>query len=137
MPPPPKGIVPHLTVKGADKAIEFYKRAFGAEEIARHPHDDGRIMHASLRIGDATLYLNDDFPEFCGGKSGAPTSEQPRSCVLHQNVADCDAAMKRFADAGGKIVMPAADQFWGDRYGQATDPFGHTWSFATPLSSKK
>jgi PhnB protein len=138
MPPtPPKGIIPHLTCKGAAAAIDFYKKAFGAEEVARHPYEDGRVMHAELRIGDALFFLNDDFPEFCGGKSSVPQAGQPRSCVLHQNVANCDAAMKRFADAGGTITMPAADMFWGDRYGQATDPFGHTWSFATPLPSKK
>src|SRR5262245_45618773 len=132
-PPRATGIVPHITCKGAEKAIEFYKKAFGAEEIFRHPHTDGRIMHAQLKIGEATLYLADDFPEFCGGKSGAPLPDGPASCVLHQNFTNCDAAMKRFADAGGKIIMPASDQFWGDRYGQAKDPFGHTWSFAHPL----
>lgn len=133
VPPPPKGIVPHLTVKSAERAIEFYKKAFSAQELFRHPHTDGRIMFASLKIGDASLYLHDDFPEFCEGKSSAPKDGMPISCVLHQNVPDCDAAMKRFADAGGTITMPAADQFWGDRYGVGRDPFGHTWSFATPI----
>jgi PhnB protein len=131
----PKGIVPHLTVKGAAEAIEFYKKAFGAEELYRHPHTDGRIMHATLKIGEAFFYLNDDFPEFCGGKSSAPVAAGATPIALHQNVPDTDAAIKRAADAGATVVMPASDQFWGDRYGQVKDPFGHLWTFGTPLKN--
>jgi PhnB protein len=128
------GIVPHLVVSNGAAAIDFYKRAFGAEEIARMPAEDGkRLMHAELKIGQSALYLCDDFPEYCGGKSRTPGSLGGTPTVLHQTVADCDAAIKRAADAGAKITMPPQDMFWGDRYGQITDPFGHIWSFATPL----
>lgn len=130
----PTGIVPHLVVDGAARAIDFYKKAFGAEEVRRVPAEDGkRLMHAQLQIGPSTLYLCDDFPEYCGGKSSAPTSLKGTPVTLHQYVKDCDAALKRAADAGAKVTMPAQDMFWGDRYGQVTDPFGHLWSFATPL----
>jgi len=130
----PVGIVAHIIVNDATAAMDFYKKAFGAEELMRMPAQDGkRIMHAEMKIGPSVFYLNDDFPEFCGGKERSPKALGNTPIVLHQYVRDCDAAMKRFADAGGKITMPAQDMFWGDRYGQATDPFGHVWSFATPL----
>ena len=134
MPEEPRGLVPHLVVNNASAAIDFYKRAFGAEEIMRMPSEDGKkLMHAQLQIGESTLYLCDDFPEFCGGKSRTPNALGGTPVTIHQTVRDCDAAMKRCADAGGKVTMPAADMFWGDRYGQVTDPFGHNWSFSTPL----
>lgn len=130
----PAGIVAHLVVGGAASAIEFYKRAFGAEEIMRMPADDGkRLMHAQVRIGSSTVYLADDFPEYCGGKSCTPKALGGSPVTLHQYVPNCDAAIKRAADAGATVTMPAQDMFWGDRYGQVTDPFGHIWSFATPL----
>ena len=130
----PRGLVPHLVVDGAVKAIDFYKKAFGAEELMRMPAEDGkRLMHAHLTIGDAHLMLHDDFPEMCGGKSTTPTALGGTPVVIHQNVRDCDAAIKRCADAGAKVTMPPQDMFWGDRYGQVTDPFGHLWSFSTPL----
>jgi len=126
------GIVPHLVVDGAIRAIEYYKKAFGAEEVMRMPHDDGkRLMHAELRIGASAIFLCDDFPEYCNGKKRAPSGASP--VTLHQSVPNCDAAIKRAGDAGGTITMPAQDMFWGDRYGQVTDPFGHLWSFSSPL----
>ncbi len=132
------GIVPHLVVSGAAAAIDFYKKAFGAEELMRYPADDGkRLMHAEIKIGPSTVFLADDFPEHCGGKSRTPKALTGTPIILHQNVRDCDAAMKRAADAGAKVMMPAADMFWGDRYGMVEDPFGHQWSFATPLAQKK
>jgi PhnB protein len=137
MPPPPVGLVPHLVVNGAAQAIEFYKKAFGATEIMRMPEENGkRLMHAEVRIGESTLYLADDFPEYCGGKSRTPQSLGGTPITIHQYVSNCDAAIKRAADAGAKITMPAQDMFWGDRYGKVTDPFGHDWSFATPIGKK-
>ena len=130
----PVGLVPHLVVSNAAAAIEFYKKAMGAEEVCRVPADDGkRLMHAQLRIGASVLFLCDDFPEYCGGKSETPTSLGGTTATIHQYVTDCDAAIARAAAAGATVRMPAQDMFWGDRYGQVTDPFGHRWSFATPL----
>ncbi len=127
-------ITAHLVVAGAAKAIEFYKEAFGAVEQVRMPAEDGqRLMHAQLQIGDATLMLCDDFPEYHEGKSHTPLALGGSSVTLHQNVPDCDAAIAKAAAAGATVRMPAQDMFWGDRYGQIVDPFGHTWSFATPL----
>ena len=134
MPEQPRGLIPHLIVNNGPAAIDFYKRALGAEEVMRMPADDGkRLMHAQLQIGESTLYLCDDFPEHCGGKSSNPNALGGTPVLLHQSVRDCDAAIKRCADAGAKVKMPATDMFWGDRYGQVIDPFGHTWSFSTPL----
>ena len=126
------GIVPHLTIgdgKAAD-AIAFYTRAFGANEASRHMADDGkRIMHAHLDLNGGALMLNDEFPEF----KSAP-STPPGSVVLHLEVPDADAAWSRAVDAGATVHFPIADQFWGARYGQVTDPFGFIWSLASPLA---
>ena len=123
------GITPHITIRDrrAPEAIEFYKKAFGAEELMRHPTDDGRLMHASLKINEGHLMLNDDFPEHIGGPS-----QPAASFVLHLNVPDADAAWKRALDAGAQVRFELADQFWGDRYGQIRDPFGHVWSIGAP-----
>jgi PhnB protein len=135
----PSGLIPHLVVNGAAKAIEFYKKALGAEEVRRMPEQGGgpRLMHAELRIGDATLMLCDDFPEYCGGVSRAPKPGAPTSVTLHLDVPNCDAAIDRAVTAGAKVKMPASDMFWGDRYGQITDPFGHEWSFAHALTEEQ
>lgn len=113
-------------------AIEFYKKAFGAQELNRAPAPDGRrIMHAAMRIGGGIVFLVDDFPEFCGGKAASPRALNGTPVTIHRYVEDCDAAIKRAADAGATVQMPPDDMFWGDRYGVVTDPFGHSWSFAT------
>ena len=128
------GLVPHLVVSDGVGAVEFYKKAFGAEEVRRMPAEDGkRLMHAELRIGPAALFLCDDFPEFCGGKSRTPEAMGGTPITIHQYVADCDGAVARAAEAGATVTMQPADMFWGDRYAQVTDPFGYVWSFATPL----
>ena len=115
-------------------AIEFYKKAFGAEEIHRMPAPDGRrLMHAAIRLGNSFVFLADDFPEYCGGKESSPKALKGTPVTFHQYVRDCDAAIKRAADAGATVLMPAADMFWGDRYGVVTDPFGHNWAFATHI----
>jgi PhnB protein len=129
------GLIPHIVVKGGAAAIDYYKAALGAEELSRMPAPDGRLMHAALQIDGSTLMLSDDFPEYCGGVSSAPNG--PTSVTLHLYVKNCDAAIERCVKAGAKVKMPATDMFWGDRYGQVTDPFGHTWSFSHPLTAEQ
>jgi PhnB protein len=133
------GLIPHLIVNGAAKAVDFYKKAFGAVEVSRVPEPGGgtRLMHAELKIGDATLFLCDDFPEHCGGVSSAPKPGAPVPITLHMDVTNCDGAMDRAITAGATVKMPASDMFWGDRYGQITDPFGHAWSFAHRLTAEQ
>jgi uncharacterized glyoxalase superfamily protein PhnB len=124
-------VTPHLVVEGASKAIEFYKQAFGAQELARLPAPDGeKLMHAELRIGDSIVMLADDFPER-GQPRRSPTALGNSSVTLHLYVEDVDAAIGRAEQAGARVTMPPTDMFWGDRYGQVSDPFGHAWSIAT------
>src|SRR5215207_5276565 len=123
----PKGyhtVTPSLVVAGAAAAIDFYKKALGAEEVMRFPAPDGSIMHAELRIGDSTVMLGDEMPDYNakGPKSRGGTSVS--FFIYSENV---EAAWKRAVDAGGKPVMPLSDQFWGDRSGCIEDPFGHQW----------
>jgi PhnB protein len=125
------GVTPHLTIGGgrASEAVDFYKRAFDAEELGRHPAEDGRrLMHVHLRINGGDLMLADHFPEYMGGRE-APA---PAGSVLHLAVEDADQAWSRAVGAGAEVTMPLADQFWGDRYGQLRDPFGHSWSIGAP-----
>jgi uncharacterized glyoxalase superfamily protein PhnB len=134
IPPGQENLIPHLVCERCTEAIEFYKKAFGAEEISRAPAPDGRrIMHAALRIGKSVLFLNDDFPEYCGGKSSTPTALTGTPVTIHHYVENCDAAIKRAQDAGATVSMPPMDMFWGDRYGVVVDPYGHKWSFATHI----
>jgi PhnB protein len=129
-----ENLIPHLVCDPCSDAIEFYKKAFGAEEVGRMPEPDGRrIMHAAIRIGNCFVFLNDDFPETCGGKSQSPKGLKGTPVTIHHYVKDCDAAIKRAQDAGAKVVVPAEDMFWGDRYGIVEDPFGHRWAFATHI----
>jgi PhnB protein len=121
-------VTPHLVCAGAAKAIEFYKRAFGAEECARLPGPDGRLMHAAVKIGDSHVMLVDEMPEW--GALG-PKSLKGSPVTIHLYVDDVDAVVARAVKAGAKVTMPVADQFWGDRYGKLEDPFGHHWSVAT------
>lgn len=123
-------VTPHLVIDGCAKAIEFYKKAFGAEEILRMPAPDGkRLVHAEIRIGDSAVMLADEFPEWAPRRS--PTALGQTSVTIHLYVPDADAVFKRAVDAGAAVVMPMNDAFWGDRYGQVADPFGHQWSIAT------
>jgi len=121
-------ITPHLVCAGAANAIEFYKKAFGATEKARLPGPDGRLMHAAVRIGDSTVMLVDEMPEW--GALG-PKALKGSPVTIHLYVDDVDAVVARAVKAGAKVTMPVADQFWGDRYGQLEDPFGHRWSVGT------
>jgi uncharacterized glyoxalase superfamily protein PhnB len=130
--PIPEGtpsIVPHLVVRGGGAAIEFYKRAFGSIEIRRMPGPDGQsVMHAELQIGNARFYLADEFPAM-GSRS--PLALKGSPVTIHLWFADVDSAFARAVRAGARITMPLEDMFWGDRYGQIKDPFGHSWSLAT------
>ena len=121
-------ITAHLVCADAAKAIEFYKKAFGAVETARLPGPDGKIMHASLRIGDSCLMLADEYPEM--GSVG-PKALKGSPVTIHLYVEDADATVAKAAKAGAKVTMPVAEMFWGDRYGQLEDPFGHRWSIGT------
>jgi uncharacterized glyoxalase superfamily protein PhnB len=129
--PIPEGfhsVTPHLVCAGAAAAIDFYKQAFGAVELGRLPFGDGRVAHAEIRIGDSRIMLADDFPEH--GSNG-PQTLKGTPVYIHLYVNDADAAWEQAIAAGAKPVMPLADMFWGDRYGQVEDPFGHRWSIAT------
>lgn len=130
-----EGLIPHLVCDPCGRAIEFYRSAFGAEEMSRVTHPDtGKVMHAALRIGDRVLFVNDDFPEFCmDGQPRSPKSLGGTPVTIHRYVADCDAAVQRAVDAGAELKIPPADMFWGDRYGMVIDPFGHNWSLATHI----
>jgi PhnB protein len=126
----PTGVYPYLTVKGGKAALEFYTRAFGAsEEYRAYGEDNERIMHARFRVNGAAILLSDDFPEFRGGGE----TPAPNGVTIHLEVDDADAWWKRAVDAGAEIKMPLADQFWGDRYGQLRDPYGHSWSIGAPV----
>lgn len=122
-------ITPHLAVKGAAKAMEFYKKAFGATEHSRMEGPGGSIMHASMKIGDSSFFIADEMPgqQVCL----APPSLGGTTVVLNLYVTDCDKIFNQAVAAGAKVSMPLADQFWGDRYGQVTDPYGHVWAIAT------
>jgi uncharacterized glyoxalase superfamily protein PhnB len=123
-----RSLTPHLVLRDAAATMEFYKQAFGAEELARMPGPGGKIMHAEMRIGDSKFMMNDEFPEM-GAR--APISIGGSPVNIHLYVPDADASFERAVAAGAKVKMPLADQFWGDRYGCVEDPSGHVWSIAT------
>ena len=123
-------LTPHIVCAGAADAILFYKQAFGAEELMRLPGPNGRLMHAAISIDGAMLMLVDEMKEH-GVLS--PLSLGGSPVTLHLNVPDADAAIARAQAAGATVTLPAHDAFWGDRYGQVRDPFGHNWSIAHPL----
>lgn len=123
-------ITPHLVCAGAAAAIEFYKNAFGAEELMRIPGPDGKLGHAMLRIGDSVFRLADEYPQW---DSVGPLALHGTPVTLHLTVPDVDQAFERALAAGARVRMPLADMFWGDRYGMVVDPFGHRWSMSTHL----
>lgn len=127
-------LTPYIVVKQAPQAIEFYKKAFGAKLIEKHDTEDGKVMHAQLQIGDSMLMLSDEFPEPQGCGMAAPATSKGIAVALHLYVDDVDTVFKKAVQAGAKVVMPVEDQFWGDRFGQLEDPFGHRWSLATPIA---
>ena len=123
-------VTPHLVCAGAAEAIEFYGKAFGAVEEGRLPGPNGKLMHAMIRIEGSAVMLVDEMPEW--GALG-PKALKGSPVTIHLYVEDVDAFVKRAVAAGAKITMPVADQFWGDRYGQLEDPFGHHWSIGTHI----
>jgi len=125
------GVIPYLMVRGAADAIEFYKRAFGAEELGpRMPagENDPRLMHAHLRINGGDIFMSDEFPDY-----GQGLGDGPNGITLHLQVDDADTWYNRAVEAGCTATMEICDQFWGDRYAQLRDPFGHSWSVGSPL----
>ena len=132
--PIPEGfhtVSPYLVVKNAAAAIEFYQRAFGAEEVERHVMPDGQsVMHARIRIGDSMIMIADEFPDW--GVLG-PEAIGGTAVTMHIFTEDADALYQRAVDAGATPTYPPEDTFWGDRYGKLKDPFGHEWSIATHL----
>lgn len=121
-------ITPHLVCANAIGAIEFYKQAFGAVEMVKLTAPNGMLVHGSLRIGDSNLMLAEECADW--GSFG-PKTLKGSSVVIHLVVDDVDAVIAQAVAAGAKLTMPVADMFWGDRYGQVEDPFGHRWSVAT------
>ncbi len=121
-------VTPHLICDGAAAAIDFYKQAFGAEELSRQDTPGGKLLHATIRIGNSMLFLADANPVW---KAVGPNELGGTPVVLHLYVEDAEAVVAQAAEAGGTVTMPVQDTFWGDRYGTLTDPFGHHWSVAT------
>jgi uncharacterized glyoxalase superfamily protein PhnB len=123
-------ITPYITINGALKAIAFYEKAFGAQTLKLSKADDGKVMHAVIRIGDSPIMLSDEFPNSeCG--MYAPSTLKGTTIMLHCYVEDADAFFNKAVQAGATINMPLSDTFWGDRYGQLKDPFGYMWSVST------
>jgi len=130
--PIPEGnrtVTPYLAVKGAAAALDFYKKAFGAEELCRMPDPSGRIMHAEFKIGDSCIFLADE----CPGMSNSPASLGGTTVSIHLYLENVDAAHDRAVAAGAKSLMPPTDMFWGDRFTKLVDPFGHSWGIATHI----
>ncbi len=129
--------IPYIVVSNAAKAIDFYKAAFGAEELARHaaPNTD-KLMHASLNIHGGVLMMSDDFSSTMGHKSETPEALGGSPVTFHLQVEDADAVFEKAIAAGAVVTMPLADQFWGDRYGQLRDPFGHKWSIGQTVTKR-
>jgi len=129
--PIPEGyhsITPYLAVEDTNTAIDFYKKAFGAEEILRMPGPDGKIAHAEIQIGDSKLMLSDPFEQ---SSVQPPATRGGPTASIFLYVDDVDATFEQATEAGAEVTMPLEDMFWGDRFGTVTDPFGHVWSMAT------
>lgn len=121
-------VTPYLCIKGAARALEFYKKAFDATELMRLAQPDGRIGHSEIRVGDSVIMLSDEFPEM-GARSPETVGGSP--VTIHLYVKDVDTGFKQAVAAGAKVKRPVADQFYGDRMGGVEDPFGYTWWIAT------
>ena len=123
-------VSPHLVVAGATEAIKFYEQAFGAQQLMKLEGPDGKLMHACLSINGSTVLLVDENPQW---KALGPKALGGSPVTIHLHVTDVDQVTAQAVAAGAKVVIPAADMFWGDRYGVIEDPFGHRWSIATTL----
>lgn len=137
-------VVPYLTVSDGAGALSFYKKGLGAKEVSRMKAEDGkRLMHASMELNGHTIFLSDDFPEFASGDTGGGrTPEKLGGTPVSMHIRltepkDVDRSIAKAVKAGAKVTMPAADQFWGDRFGVITDPYGHSWQFGAPLPKPK
>ncbi len=119
---------PYLTLNDASRAIDFYKRAFGAQVVARMDGPDGKVAHAEIRIGDSMIMIGDEMPGM-GNRSPQSLGGTTGGIMLY--VENADAVFKQAVSAGAQVEMPVADMFWGDRYGRLKDPFGHSWSIGT------
>lgn len=131
--PIPEGyhtLTPYLVIKGADRAIDFYIKAFGATELFRMPGPDGAVMHAEITIGDSHIMLAEENPEM---GAQAPTTLNGTPVGLFLYVENADGVFKKAVDAGASVKMPLTDMFWGDRWGVVVDPFGHQWQIATHM----
>jgi PhnB protein len=129
--PIPEGyhsITPYIVVDDAERAIEFYKDAFGADEHIRMPGPEGKIAHAELQIGDSKIMLSDPFPQ---SNVRPPSERGGPTASIFMYVEDCDAIFKQAKTAGASVVSELEDMFWGDRFGTLSDPFGQIWSIAT------
>jgi PhnB protein len=134
---PTGGLTPHIQIgdKRAAEAIDWYGKAFGATELRRMPAEDGiRLMHAHIHINGASLMLHDEFPEYVGPADADIAGGS--GLTLHLQVDDADAWFNRAVSAGAKATMPLENMFWGDRYGQVTDPFGYRWSIGHPIEGE-
>ncbi len=128
IPPGFHTVTPSLCFKDAAAAIEFYKKALGAEELFRMNSPDGKIGHAEIKIGDSVVFITDEFP---GMGCSSPQTAGTTTGSLYLYVTDVDSAFQRAVDAGGKPQMPVSDMFWGDRFGSFVDPFGYSWGLST------
>jgi len=130
IPPGYHTLTPHMIIKDATAAIEFYEKAFGAVKRGVLNAPDGKLMHAEIQIGDSIIMIHDEFPQM---NSLGPVSRGGVTMSLMMYVVDADAAFDKAVKAGCTATMPLANQFWGDRYGKVTDPFGHEWAIATHI----
>lgn len=131
-----RSVTPYLAIAGAAQALEFYKKAFGAKELSREAAPDGKLMHAMIRIGDSRIMMADEFP---GSNLRAPTNAGTTTVMLHVYTRDVDKMWAQALAAGAKVGMPLDNMFWGERYGQLVDPFGHLWtlSMRIPMTAKE
>src|SRR6266542_2962777 len=129
-----RSVTPYLPIEGAAEALEWYKKAFNAKELDRQTMPDGRIMHARMRIGDSIVMMSDAMP---GGPIQSPKSLGHTTVTMHIYTKNVDKTFQQAVDAGAKVTMPLDNQFWGERYGQLQDPFGHSWSLSMQVEMSK
>lgn len=126
-------VTAYISIKGASDALDFYKKAFGAQELYRMPMPDGKVGHAEIQIGDSRIMLSDEFPDMPDNVAISPTSLGGTTFGFNVYLPDVDQAFQKAVDSGAKIRRPVADQFYGDRSGIVEDPFGHIWTLSTHM----
>ena len=134
IPPGLRTVTPYLAIHGAGPAIDWYKKAFGAKEVSRAPGPGGTIMNAAIKIGDSIVMMSDEFP---GADVKSPTTLGTSTVSLHIYTKAVDKLWDRAVGAGAKVTMPLENQFWGERYGQIADPFGHRWALGQRVKMSK